>query len=174
MDTKTFSVLDALAGRSYPTDSVTVHTDVAALYEYKALDARANDSQDPDQHEPRLEELRQRIADSALVVHMRGFAPRVMKELNVQARAQFKVKPGDMLEPGSEAFRWLNLSVLAASIIKVEKPDGSVDERVFEVKDVEKFEDFLVPEEFDNLANKAFELSLDAMFFDQAVTPDFS
>lgn len=173
-ETKTFDVLEFLAGVKYPQDTVTVYANPAALYEYENLDRMANNSDNPDEFAPRLEELREQIRQSAVIFHLRGYAPKLQKAIMAEARALHKVPDDQYIESNTKAFRWVNLRCIAESLVKVERPDGSADERRFTVEDVEGFEDGLPDSEFGKIQDKTFELSFRSLSFDAAVTPDFS
>lgn len=176
MDTKTFSVLDAIKGRSYPTDEVEVYLDVESLYEYIRINDLANDAKDSDTVnalDAELNVLREKIMATRLTFHMRGFAPKVSKAILAEARAKFSLDGDEMILEDTPAFRWVNLRTIAESVIKVENVAGEVDEKHFSTEDIEAFEDMLLPEEFAKISEKTFELSFKAMMFDAAVTPDF-
>jgi hypothetical protein len=177
LNPKTFSVLDALQGRSYPEDDVTVYTDVEALYQYEHVNALVNDALNGDtanQYESQLNGLRERIKASALIIHMRGYAPAIAKTLVAETRAKFQLDSSVLIDQDTDAFRWLNKRSIAESMIRVTNAEGAVDERLFTVDDVEAFDDFLTPDEMQKLVDKSFELSFRGMAFDAAVSPDFS
>lgn len=178
MDTKTFDVLEALTGSAYPTDEVTVYKAPVALYKYAVLQAEANaetDGEKVNEIDARLAELREEIKASALKFTLRGFAPRISREIMKQARAQFKVPEGADLENYDEAWEWLNHKTVAESLVKIEKvATGEVDERRFTPEHVKALFGDLDPSELMKVTSKSFELSLQALMYDAAVTPDFS
>lgn len=180
-DAKTFDALAALAGKAYPEDTETIYTDTEALFHYERISRLADGEDDPEkvnEYDAQLAELRERIQASAWTFHLRGYAPKVIKAMNTEARAMFKVPFGVPLdesdERSGEATRWRNMKAIAETIVKVVNQDGEVDERHFDVEYVEGLEDYLDEGEFLKLQLKCFEMSFRALSFDAAVTPDFS
>lgn len=174
LDAKTFSVLDAVQGRSYPTDKVTVYTDADSIYRLSLLEEKANSTLDQgevDEIEKQIAELKEEITKSGLTFHMRGFSPGVRQSLFKEAEAKFEVE--DVRE-SLEAISWLTNRVIAESIIRVENAAGALDERRWNVEDVENISNFLITQEFDKLNELASSLSFKALKFDNDVTPDFS
>lgn len=172
-DIKTFSVLDAAKGRSYPTDEVTVYTDVASLYHLNELDAIANDAETGDEAnvvEPEIAELREKIKASAMTFYLRGFSPGVRESINDEARAKF----GDdvSLDKGDPLVWRLN-RYINESIITVTNAEGAVDKHRWTYDDVVSLRGFLPDEEFLKIQDKMFELSLASWKFDEAVNADF-
>lgn len=178
MDTKTFNVIDAINGVAYPTDEVTVYKAPIALYRYAQIENQINNERDGErvqELEAEQAALREEIKASALVFTLRGFAPRISREIMKQARAQFKVPEGAEIDKYDDAWQWLNHKTVAESLVKVTKvATDEVDERRFSVQDVEALLGDLDPSEGYKVTGKAFELSLQALMYDAAVTPDFS
>ena len=175
-DIKTFSLLDAIKGRSYPEDQVDLYTDIAAAYEVDRLNAAINDATEGNEAnvlEERLTAAKETLARSAQTFHLRGFAPGVSKSIMTEARALFKVEDGQTVDDVPEAFEWVNRRSVAESIISVVDVDGNVDEHHFTVDDIATLEEYLPPEETQKLANKCYELSFKALAFDASVGSDF-
>ena len=172
-DVKTFSLLDAVKGRSYPEDLVTIYTDVAAAYEVDRLNAAANNSLEDNKYEDELAAAKATLAASAKTVRMRGFAPGVSKSILKEAHALFKVEDGKTVDDVPEAFAWVNRRSIAEAIISVTDVDGNVDDHHFTVEDIEALENYLPQEEIDKLSNKCYELSFKALAFDASVGSDF-
>lgn len=188
LDVKTFSVLDAIKGRSYPTDEVTVYYDTAALYRLKglenqrlALDMAANNAPKGEEAnkfdaqiaevDAKIAELTKQVQASAITFHMRGYSPAVRDSLVDEARAKFDV---EKVEDGTPANEWLNARAVAETIIRSTDASGAVDEHHFSVEDVEDLRSFLAPEEFGKLLGQTLLLSYTAFSFDAATSPDFS
>lgn len=191
LNTKTFSVLDAIKGRSYPTDQVTIYPDPAPLYllqKYEndrlELDIKANNARTGEEAnewdakiealDTKIKPLREEIEVSAIVFEMRGFAPQVRDSLIKEAKSKFDLADTDNILDGTAADAWLNARVVAESIIRTRASDGSVDEHLFTVEEVEEYRKFLPPEEFGKLIGMALMLSYTAFAYDASVTPDFS
>jgi hypothetical protein len=175
----TFSVLDAIKGRSYPEDDVTVYTDAAAAYEIRLLEEKIADVEDGNEVnalDAELERLKHRVRDSKMVFHLRGFNRGVIDGIMKQGREKFpwedKLLP-DPLERG-EGARWANAYYVAESIIRVTDSQGNVDEHHWDVDEVMALQATLPDDVFEKILDKTIELSFAALFFDQTVTPDFS
>lgn len=174
LDVKTFSVLDAIKGRSYPTDDVTVYTDTASLYLIKKYENDANNAVTGDEAnaaDAKIAELTKQVQASAITFHMRGYSPAVRDSLVDEARAKFGV---EKVEDGTPANEWLNARAVAETIIRSTDASGAVDEHHFSVEDVEDLRSFLAPEEFGKLLGQTLLLSYTAFSFDAATSPDFS
>jgi len=174
MDVKTFDVLAAAKGRSYPTDNVTVYTDVAALYTYAHLEASANNAKEGDEaneFDEALKPIREQILASGLTFHMRGFAPGVRKSIDEEAKAKFG-EDADL--DNGDGLAWRFGKYVAESVVKVENVNGDVDEHHWNVDEVLELRAFLAEEEYAKLVDLALQLSLAVWEFDKAVTPDFS
>lgn len=175
VDPKTFSVLDAIKGRSYPTDTVNVYTDTAAIYELVRAEKAANDAktgEDADTWGEKITSLKARVAESVLRFEMRGYAPAVRDALIEEAKAKFNIEGA--LEEESEAGEWLTKRTIAESIIRVTNAAGEVDEHRVSVEDVDAWSQYLAPEEFAKLNAFSYLLSYQAFQYDLETTPDFS
>jgi len=188
LDVKTFSVLDAIKGRSYPADEVTVYYNTGAVYRLKTLenqrldlDMAANNAkkgEEANEFDAKIAELDVKIAEvraeveaSAVTFEMRGFGPEVRDSLVDQARAKFQV---EAVEDGSEANTWLNSRAVAESIIRAKDANGAVDEHRFDADEIEEMRKVLAPEEFGKILGMTLVLSYTAYSFDAATSPDFS
>lgn len=172
----TFNVLDAVRGRGYPTDTVTVYTAVEAAYEAKKIQVALGDETDPDkvaELESSLEDCLNQIKASALRFHLRGLPPGVVESIEEEAIAKTS-DPEDPLAANNRA-RISLTSTLAASIVKVEDAEGNVDEREkWTAEDVEEMFSILPDTESGRLIEKMTELTFQSAVFDEVVGPDFS
>lgn len=188
LDPKTFSVLDAIKGRAYPTDEVTVYYNTAAVYRLKglenqrmALDLAANNAADGDEAnefdakivgvDEQIAAIRAEVEASGVTFEMRGFAPAVRDSLVDETRVKFDVPE---VQDGTDAGNWLNARAIAESIIRAKSADGSVDEHRWSVDEVEEMRHFLVPEEFAKVLGMTLLLSYTAFEFDARTSADFS
>lgn len=191
LEPKTFSVLDAIKGRSYPTDTETVYTDTAALYQLKKLelerldlDMAANNAtrgEEANEFDARIAvldekivEVKKKVAASGITFEMRGYSPEVRDSLVKEAKAKFNLADDESIMDGTPANEWLNARAIAESTIRTRNAEGAVDEHHFSVEDVEVFRSFLAPEEFGKLIGLTLLLSYTAFAFDANTTPDFS
>lgn len=169
----TFSILDAAKGIGYPSDTVEVYTDIEAAYLIKHYNAQAADELDPDkvdEIDAKVKELSQRIKDSTYTFHLRGYAPQVVKNINVEARSKFDVEDTG----NGEAAEWCNYKYVGEAIQLVTRPDGAEDHTHWSPEKVEELAFSLPDGEFDKITDKMAELVFTAAYFDQVVDADFS
>jgi len=174
VDTKNFSVLDAAKGRSYPTDEAVVYTAVAEMHKYEKINFQANNAatgEETNTFDEQLKPLREAILASALTFHMRGFAPGVVQNINIETRAKFG-EDADL--DNGEPFLYRTDKYIAESIIKVTDVNDAVDEHRWSVDDVVALRGWLPEEEFGKIRLLMFLLTFRAWEFDQAVNADFS
>jgi hypothetical protein len=168
----TFSVLDAVQGKGYPSDDVTVFTDLVSAYHLQVLAAQAAGEEDPnvvDEISAQMDELKAKVKDSALTFYLRGFAPGVVTAINDEARAKFNVESTGT----GESAEWCNLKYLAESIIRVEQPDGSVDEHLWKPEEIQTLKNVLPSSEFDKIVELMGVLVFSSSLFDGVVSADF-
>ena len=173
-DLKTFSVLDAVQGRSYPTDEVTVYTDVESLYKVLKLKNEIDEAFDEDkilELDDQISALSEKIATSAMTFHLRGFSYGVWDSIDKETTAKF----GEVADfSKGEAATWRNAKLIAESIIKVVNAEDQEDASRWTVDDVLKLQALLPINEFSKISARTSILSLASLEFEQAVTPDFS
>lgn len=177
LNAKTFSVLDALQGRAYPEDTVTIYTDTVSMYAYERLNTEANttrDSERVNEIDEQLKELREKVKASALTFHLRGFSPETSREIVRWARGLHKMDASEPLKDDSPAFEDANLRSIAESIVKVVDAEGNEDTHHWSTDDVRALEGQIDPGQFIKISNMVYELSFKALAFDAAVSPDFS
>lgn len=180
----TFSVLDAIKGRSYPQDQVTVYTDEAAAYRVHRLNEINSNENDAAAHEEQvrqIEELKESVKGSALTFRMRGIGSAVKKSVHDEAMTKFGaeefdeagnwIKGGDRYNEGGQ---WSDDKILAEHIISVTDAAGNVDDHHWSVGDVEALREWLPDQSLTELKNLVRKLSFTADYFDASVTPDFS
>jgi hypothetical protein len=170
LDKKTFSVLDAVKGRSYPQDIVDVYTDAETALKVRRLEERINNERDAEQvNELDAEKaaLIAHVKDSVLTFHLRGVAPGVVDGIQAQADEKFGA------DPSPDKFKWMNYSYLAANIISVTNAEGAVDEHLYTYEDVEQLAGYLPTSEFDKVFNLMQELTFARDLFDLSVSADF-
>lgn len=166
----TFSVLDAAAGVAYPTDSVTIFTDVASGYRASMLQNEAAKIDDVDRLNEIDEEIAtlvQKIKDTALTFNLRGFNQKVLRGILDSVKTEFEdIDYG----PGAER---ANMKYIATSIESVENAQGEVDNHVWTWEDVANLKGSIPEESFNQLAVKTAQLSLASTYFDEATDADF-
>lgn len=172
---KSFSVMDALTGVSYPEDHVTIYTDAKSAYAAHALEKRDADETDPEASNANVEQitaLKQKVRDSALTFHLQGYPPQVHRDIETEARSTFKIGTEDEDSEGAAAFAFHK--GIALAIRKVVSADGSEDTRRWTPEDVEKLRFSVHLDQFNRLSEKVSEVVFAGVAFDTSVTPDFS
>jgi hypothetical protein len=167
----TFSILDAIKGRGYPSDSETVYTDVEAAYEVNRLEEQINDSKDSKEVDRLVavqQEYKDRVKASALTFKMRGINEGVIDGIKKEAQGKFE----DIWT--GEGAQWCNDRYLAAHIVEVSDAEGNVDEHKWTGEEVEGLRFLLPRESFETLTTLMHKLTFAASYFDASVTPDFS
>lgn len=166
MDSKTFSIIEAAAGRSYPNKDVVIYLDHEAAYQASLIEEKIAYERDSDKVNALDEEiqvLREKIVESELTVHMRGTSRGVRRQIEKRSR---KVDDADRAE-------FLTHENVAAHIIRVTDHEGNVDEHLFTGEEVQTLFDTLPDESVTKLLNAMNELTFAAMYFDSAVSADF-
>lgn len=169
-DVKTFSVLDAAKGSSYPSDDVTVYTNQKAAHQIARLEFEINETDDDarvNELDAQIAVLRDEVLASQLTFHMRGISP------GTRTAVQQQVKERKFGEDTDGRTRFSNAAYLAAHIVRVTNAEGAVDERVFEADEVVELVKALPDESVEDLYEKMQELTFRAAYFDAAVSADF-
>ena len=173
VDAATFDVLDFVQGRSYPKDTVNVYTDAGAVYEIAKLETEISnelDSDVVDRLDGMVRELKAQVRATSLTFHLRGLPSPIITDVNNQTDAKHGVG-ADTPEKANHRL----MTLLALSIVEVEKPDGTKDSRDWDFEAVEKLTNGLPTYSANKLLETMVELTLKSRSFeDFEVTPDFS
>lgn len=180
----TFNVLDAVKGRGYPTDKVTLYTAFDAEYEarnieakLKALEGKKATKEVTAQRtelQSSLDACLQRIKDSALTFHLRGVAPSVQEAIYAEADAHLADENNEDITTDEQRNEFVNNAVIAAHIVKVVNAHGDEDLSEWTGEKVGALREILPDGEMLKLLQKVAELSFEAAAFDKVVGPDFS
>lgn len=172
MDAKTFSLMDAIRGRTYPEDSVTVYTDVAALYRLGILNLRADSAKTDEETvalEAEIAEVSKEIERSGLTFHMRGFDLRTAENIRTsELGADFA---GDPTDEQSEHVEAASIAMATQFVTDV---DGNHASAAPSRDDILVMKRILPSPEFQKLNDLTWDLTFRAWQYDAAVTPDFS
>lgn len=174
VDKGSFDVLDTLAGVAYPSDKVTIYIDAESAWQVARLAELAADTLDPDEADEldaKMTALKERIKESALTFHMRGYPYEVSQNIEKEARGLFKLEATAPLS--FEAQRWFQHKAIAEAIQRVEKASGEVDGKRWTPESVEALRNRLVPGEFAKLDALVSRLAFAATYFDAVVDADF-
>jgi len=162
----TFDVLSFIDQTEYPTDTVSIFTDVKAAHEYIKLNeemdaASAGEEKfDPAPYEERLAELGEKLKVSSLTFELRGFAPGIVQAI--------MDKYDDADEGGADA------ELIARSIIAVLNAKGERDGRTWSADDVLKLRERLAEGQYMKLLEAVAGVLFNAAVFDRAVDAGFS
>lgn len=186
----TFDVLAFVKGAATPEDDVTVYTDAdAAMRTAKSLIAEkakreakenndeyslADDYDDEDTavlSEEELEELHERLLNSAITFHVKGLAPAALKALEKSLQAKLDYKEGRANPEYDEA---LERELISRSIVRVTNAAGAVSNAAWTVEQVSELTDNLYPSELNKLFVAVAQINYVAAIFDRAVSADFS
>lgn len=176
-DAKTFSVLDAIQARTYPTDDVTLYLDFQGAFELNDLTKRARNASSKAEVEAldkQIEELREAIGETALTFHMRGFNAEVAEAIEQKIRSAHGMRASDEWLPAHEdALVEFNNSCIAQTIVYVARADGAQDRGPFDASFIQALEKKLGFEQTNKLLQKTQELSFAAAYFENVVSADF-
>jgi len=169
----TFDVLSFIEGTAYPTDEVTVYTDViSGDLLLKARDKRNALDESPDTQkvkEPKykaldveIAELTAKVEASALKFSLRGLPPGIVQEIY---GAEEDMTP--------EASRDAENKLVASTISNVENAQGVRDPRVWDAESVAKLRHFVKEGEYARLVQGVVRVNFNASVFDQATDAGF-
>lgn len=171
---KKFNIVDAIKGRSYPEDSITLYFDEQAAYELylvnEQMSSLAQDedgAQSPEGLEPleeQAEALRQRIIESSYKFTLRGRDRIVYDNIVDDMEKNYQ---------GDHRAREENIRCLAKSIVSVEDHEGNVDDHEFTDDEVRALYETLPRPEWDRLIHLLWSLTFANSYFDKAVDAGF-
>lgn len=143
----TFSFIERLTGRNYPTSDVVMYMDEQAAFDRLVLMAELEDEtitvECRVEIEKRIEELEDQLRASKYVITLQAFPPEqydaLLAELDAQYPPEFdehtNVFSGEKVKTEKDnpaRTRLLFAMLWAKSIKKITAPDGSVDETVLD------------------------------------------
>lgn len=180
-----FDVLEFVNSAILPQDDVTIYTDGdAALKLAKIFVAEAARQKQAEEEAIGLDEeyedyadedeitaLHERLAASALVFHLQGLAPAATEAIEKHLKATLPYTEGAVNEEFNETF---NNTLIAKTIVSVEKSDGKVNTQTWTPEGVAALNTSLYVSEQNKLFNAAAELNYIGAIFDRAINADFS
>ena len=181
MKAKDFDIFDMASGTIYPTDSVTIYFDVASAYEINQLDRKIDsplryefDDQTLASMEEKREELRKKLAESAVTVEMQGIPDFEVQGLRKKLNKEFDVERIDSDLPAEYLHKW-QVGLLQKSLRKAVSADGQ--EQVLSDMDFDRVDTWfagLPAESKKRLDDLVVRLSIATDYFENAeVTTDF-
>lgn len=170
----TFDVLSFIEGTAYPTDEVTIYTDViSAELLLKANAKRLKLDESPETQKvkaPQYEaldaeiaELSEKVNSSTLKFSLRGLPPGIVQEIYGKLTE----------ESDAETSRAAEHKLIASTISNVESANGQRDPRVWDAESVEKLRHFIKEGEYQRLVEGVVRVNFNATVFDQATDAGF-
>lgn len=174
-DKSTFSLVEAIKGRGYPTDEVTVYLNADAAYNLAetntlltALAQRA-ETEEYENLDKVAQQLKAEVLASAMTFHLRGISPGELTKISKKVRKQAEA---DGLDEEDIALE-LTKAWFAPHIIRVEQADGAVDEHLWTPEEVEVLMDLLPQTEWAKLNATINKMTFSSAYFTQAVDAGF-
>lgn len=171
-DAKTFSILEAAQGRSYPTETYNIYLDHDAAYRIARLEKAVGDEKDParaDELTAQRAALVDQVKASAVKITLKGLSTDAREAVEALADAKF----GTEIE-SEEKIDWRNKAFLAAHIASVEDASGAVDSTAWDSESINELLRVIPEEEIIKLYQGMADVTFQAAYFDHVeVTPDF-
>ena len=127
-DPKTFTLKDALAGISFPEETVTVFLDAGLMYEY--AQAKRDMDYDPANNEKqaKVEELETLFKDIALTVRVKDMPSKIRKDVVKKVRVEYPPTTNmlGMAIDTPEGQEELQVQLWSMYVISITAPDGTV------------------------------------------------
>lgn len=170
-----FDVLSFVSGTAYPTASVQLYTDVAAVkellkYNQERLDAEVKNataegdvSIDIKPLDERVEKLTQRVQETAITFNLRGMPPGIVEE----------IYPASDEDVSDEEEQNRTNKLIAHTIQSVVSATGAMDSRVWDVDAVTTLRKNIQGGEFVKLVKAVTSVNFNALVFDKATDAGF-
>jgi hypothetical protein len=176
-DKSTFSLVEAIKGRGYPTEEVTVYLNADAAYNLaevnelltKLAQGEKQDTEAYDNLDAVAQQLAQELRDSEVTFYLRGISPGELQKITKKVRKQ---ADADGLDE-DEISLALTDAWIAPHIIKTEDANGNVEERLYAPEDVTLLRDLLPQTEWLKLDTAINKLSFSSAYFDQVADAGF-
>jgi len=183
---ETFDVLDFVQGRGLPRSAVTLYTDVEAGQRLADLAATEESNAklaekeglgiadevewvDPDE----VEELRERIENSAITFKLRGLAPAAKKALRNGLVAKHNFKEDVPANEQEAYFEEYSYTLIAKTVEAVVRADGAEDNTKWTPERVKAFHEAYNETEYARLDNAVYNINFNTDVFDRAASADF-
>lgn len=157
-----FSLADAIKGKSNPSDSVEIYLDDESAYELTKINDQLILELDEEYTKP-LEEkaavLAQKIKDSKLTFKMRGIDQLLVEQTEKKVRAKYDDAENE------DWWKEYICALVALNIVSVENAKGEVDEHVFTTEEVVELRNTLSPESWNKIIATMQKLTLATGYF---------
>lgn len=171
-----FNLSEVIKGRGYPTKDATIYLDADSAFRLAEIDDELNNYMADDIRE-KLEaegkELAEKIKQSALVFTMRGVSQKIVEDIMKKANEKYPNREDVESEDSQLWLRYYIAALIAANLIRVTAPDGSVDERVFTADDMLEIRETLTQDSWNVLVETMQRLTLASGYFDQLTDAGF-
>lgn len=171
-DAKTFSILEAAQGRSYPTETYPIYLDHDAAYHIAQLEKAIGDEKDSERADELTAQraaLVEQVKASAVKITLKGLSTEARESVEALADAKFGIEV-----ESEDKIDWRNKAFLAAHIAKVEDATGAVDSTVWDGDNIGDLLRAIPEEEIVKLYKGMADVTFQAAYFDHIeVTPDF-
>lgn len=181
LDPKTFDVLSFVAQQAYPTEEVVVYTDTETAYKLAKVVKERKAAEKAKEVDPEAEtppgptvgyedELREKLAASALTFKLRGKSPKALKEL------ADRLTPEDYESKTAEEKAKIDedhqVTLIAECTVAVKNAQGDVDAQ-WDANKVIALRDYLNAGEFMKLVEAIVQVNFNVKVFDDAVDAGF-
>lgn len=168
-----FDILDHIAGRTFPDDTVPVYFDEKSAREIEKLEAAANLEKDGEkvaEYEKQIEGLKEQVEKTALTFHMQGFPEKVKDALLKDTNAKFPDAKGD----DEERNEYMNVEAIRLATVKITNAKGE-EAKLPDFDQMQAIYTALPTSQKNLLVQKVTELSYQSTEFElSTVNPDFS
>lgn len=174
-DKSTFSLVEAIKGRGYPTDEVTVYLNADAAYNLAETNAlltvlaNKSDTEEYETLDAVAQQLKAELLESAQTLYLRGISPGELNKISKKVRKQGAEEGLDEDEVSLK----LTAAWIAPHIVRVERADGAVDEHLWSPDEVETLMDLLPQTEWLKIDQAINKLSFTSAYYDQLVDAGF-
>lgn len=161
---ESFDVLSFVEQTAYPTEFVTLFTDVVAARKYAETKKAFGDAQDSDtaeKVEAKLAELEEQLKLSSLTFKLRGFPPGIVNELIEQYSTEEN-------PTGADAH------VIAKAIISVTAGNGNIDAHSWTAEEVIRLRNNVAEGQYLKLLGGVANVVFNSAVFDQVTDAGFS
>lgn len=134
-------LLAFLTNSSEVSEEVIVYTDKAALLNYRKVEREINTCRDSEQLKKLEElksELREKIVENSVRVHLTLPSPETRKDLSGIVMSEYRLDTVDDIARNETFLEDLTTRLICASTERIEYPDG-VEEGPFEIEDFRAF-----------------------------------
>lgn len=161
---ESFDVLSFVEQTAYPTEFITLFTDVVSAREYSETKKALGDAEDSDtakKLEDKLTQLEEKLKLSSLTFKLRGFPPGIVNTLIEEHSTEDN-------PTGADAH------VIAKAIVSVTAGNGNIDAHSWTPEEVIRFKDHIAEGQYLKLLGGVANVVFNSAVFDQVTDAGFS